>query len=61
MASDSILNQLYEIAQSNTKEEIGYNDFKRDLRNSLDVESDEYFRALKLILLQAKKLQIKTE
>lgn len=64
MATETILNELWEIAQKNNREEIEENSFKKDLSNSIYTEleaysgqvfdiNDEFDRTLPLILAKA--------
>lgn len=66
MASDNILNDLWELAQKNSKEEIDEKSFKEDFSNSIYAElksfseeftniNDEVNRTLLIILKQAEK------
>lgn len=53
MASENLVNGLYEIIQANSNEKISYNDFEKDLLKSINLSNDEIDRALALILSQA--------
>ena len=54
MASENLVNDLFEIIQSNTKEKLSYNDFEKDLLMSIDLPNEDVDRALTLIVSQAK-------
>lgn len=53
MASENLVNELFEIVQSNTKEKLSYDDFEKDLLKSINLKNDEIDRALSLMLSQA--------
>ena len=54
MASENLVNDLFEIIQSNTKEKLSYNDFEKDLIMSIYLPNEDVDRALTLIVSQAK-------
>lgn len=53
MASENLVNDLFEIVQSNTKEKLSYDDFEKDLVKSINLPNDEMDRALSIMLSQA--------
>lgn len=53
MASENLVNNLFEIIQSNTKEKLSYGDFEKDLIKSINLPNDEMDRALSIMLSQA--------
>ena len=53
MASENLVNDLFEIIQSNTKEKLSYDDFEKDLAKSVNLPNDEMDRALSIMLSQA--------
>lgn len=53
MASENLVNDLFEIVQSNTKEKLSYDDFEKDLIKSINLPNDEMDRALSIMLSQA--------
>ncbi|MBR3881998.1 MAG: hypothetical protein IKJ36_01880 [Clostridia bacterium] len=53
MASENLVNDLFEIIQSNTKEKLSYDDFEKDLAKSINLPNDEIDRALSIMLSQA--------
>lgn len=53
MASENLVNDLFEIVQSNTKEKLSYYDFEKDLLKSINLPNDEIDRALSIMLSQA--------
>ncbi len=55
MSSDTILNNLFKIAQMETKEKINFNDFEDELRNNFnEMTNDEYDEALEAINIEVK-------
>ena len=53
MASESLVNDLFEIVQANSKDALSYDDFEKDLLKSLNLPEDEIDRALAIMLSQA--------
>ena len=53
MASENLINELFEIVQANSLEKIAFNDFEKDLLKNINLPNDEIDRALALILSQA--------
>lgn len=53
MASENLVNDLFEIVQSNEKEKLSYDDFEKDLLKSINLPNDEIDRALSIMLSQA--------
>lgn len=53
MASENLVNDLFEIVQSNTKEKLSYDDFENDLIKSINLPNDEMDRALSIMVSQA--------
>lgn len=53
MASENLVNDLFEIVQSNAKEKLSYDDFEKDLIKSINLPNDEMDRALSIMLSQA--------
>lgn len=55
MASENLVNELFEIVQENTKDILSFNDFEKDLLKGINLQNDEIDRALSLMVSQAKK------
>lgn len=53
MASENLVNALFEIIQTNNKEKLSYDDFEINLLKGINLPNDEIDRALSLILSQA--------
>lgn len=53
MASENLVNNLWEIVQSNNNEEISYNDFENDLNRAIKLPRDDFDRAILLMINQA--------
>ena len=53
MASESLINELFEIVQTNSEEKLSYDDFEKDLLKNINLPNDEIDRALSIILSQA--------
>lgn len=53
MASENLINELWEIVQSNNDSEISYDDFENDLNNAIKLPKDEFDRAIMAMISQA--------
>lgn len=53
MASENLVNELFEIVQANSNEKIYYNDFEKDLLTNINLPNDEIDKALMMIISQA--------
>lgn len=53
MASENLINELFEIVQANSKEKIYYNDFEKDLLTNINLPNDDIDKALAMIISHA--------